>query len=255
MPVEKVTALIGQVTPAFLSANQSDHAGLRRYLLTLTEGIALITFPATIGMALVTKDFVSLVLGERWSGVVAPLEVLAFYGSVRSVSALLGSLLTVLRETRFLMWTNVMAAILMPTAFYFGSRWGPVGIAWGWIVAYPLVAGPLYVKTFRRIGMSARQYLKALRPALDASLAMVVAVGVLKWMITPAWTLYTRFAIEVSGGAAVYLIVLLALHGDRWRSFLRLYRSRRASNGPPPLGATDDQGPPTAAAGPAELPR
>jgi O-antigen/teichoic acid export membrane protein len=230
LPVEKVTALVGQVTPAFFSANQSDHGGLRRYLQTLTEGIALLTFPATIGLGLLAPEFVALVLGKRWSGVVAPLEVLAFYGSIRSVSALLGSLLTALRETQFLMWNNVAAAVLMPTAFYLGSRWGPSGIAWSWIVAYPLVALPLYVKTFRKIGMPVRKYLGAIRPALDGSLAMILAVSVLKWAIPPAWPLYVRFALEVTGGAAAYLIVLSVLHGDRLRSFLSLYRRNRANS-------------------------
>ena len=232
LPVEKVTGLVGQVTPAFFSANQSDVGGLQRYLLTLTEGIALITFPVTIGLGLLAPEFVALVLGERWSGVVAPLEVLAFYGSIRSVSALLGPLLTALRETRFLMWINVTAAVLMPIAFYLGSRWGPAGIAWGWIVAYPLVALPLYVRTFRKIGMSVQKYLGAIRPALDGSLAMILAVSMLKWTIPPAWPLYVRFAVEVTGGAAAYLIVLSVLHGDRLRSFLSLYRRNRASNSP-----------------------
>jgi O-antigen/teichoic acid export membrane protein len=232
LPVEKVTGLVGQVTPAFFSANQADLGGLRRYLLTLTEGIALITFPVTIGLGLLAPDFVSLALGERWSGVVAPLQVLAFYGSIRSVSALLGPLLTAMRETRFLMWINVVAVILMPSAFYFGSRWGPAGIAWGWIFAYPLVALPLYVRTFRRIGMSVPKYLVALRPALDGSLSMVLAVNVLKWTIPAGWPLYIRFAMEVTGGAAAYLIVLAALHGDRLRSFVSLYRHRAASNTP-----------------------
>ena len=235
LPVEKVTALVGQVTPAVFSANQADLGGLQRYLLTLTEGIALVTFPVTIGLGLLAPEFVALVLGERWSGVAAPLEVLAFYGSIRSVSALLGPLLTAMRETRFLMWINVTAVVLMPTAFYFGSRWGPVGIAWGWILAYPLVALPLYVRTFRKVGVSVRRYLVALRPALDASLAMILGVGVLKWAVTPAWPLYVRFAIEVTGGAAVYLIVLSVLHGERLRSFLSFYRRGRASNTPPTI--------------------
>jgi PST family polysaccharide transporter len=232
LPVEKVTALVGQVTPAFFSANQSDPGGLQRYLLTLTEGIALITFPAAVGLGLLAPEFVALVLGERWSGVVAPLEVLAFYGSIRSVSALLGPLLTALRETRFLMWINIMAAVLMPVVFYFGSRWGAAGIAWGWVVAYPLVVLPLYVKTFRKIGMPVRKYLSAIRPALNGSLGMILVVSVLKWAIPPGWPLYARFAMEVTVGAAVYLTVLSVLHGDRLRSFLSLYRRIRASSTP-----------------------
>ena len=235
LPVEKVTALVGQVTPAFFSANQLDLGGLRRYLQTLTEGVSLVTFPATIGMGLLAPEFVALILGKRWSGVVAPLEVLAFYGSIRSVSALLGPLLTALRETRFLMWTNVAATVLMPVAFYVGSLWGPSGIAWGWVVGYPFVVLPLYVRTFRKIGMPIRSYLVAIRPALDGSLAMIVAVGVLKWAI-PAWALYVRFGLEVAAGAAAYLIVLSVLHAERLRSFLSLYRHIRASDNATAIG-------------------
>jgi O-antigen/teichoic acid export membrane protein len=231
LPVEKVTALVGQVTPAFFSAHQSDYGGLCRYLRTLTEAVSLVTFPATIGLGLVAPELVTLVLGTRWSGVIAPLEVLAFYGSVRSVAALLGPLLTALRETRFLMWNNLAGVVIMPTAFYFGSKWGLSGIAWGWIVGYPFIALPLFIRAFRRIGMSPAAYFAAIRPALNGSLAMVVAIELLRWATPLTWPLYVRFGLELSMGAAAYLIVLSVLHADRMRSFLSLYRRMRGSDG------------------------
>jgi O-antigen/teichoic acid export membrane protein len=231
LPIEKVTALVGQVTPAFFSANQSDHSGLCRYLRTLTEAVSLVTFPATIGLGLVAPELVTLALGTRWSGVIAPLEILAFYGAVRSVAALLGPLLTALRETRFLMWNNLAGVVIMPAAFYFGSKWGLSGIAWGWIVGYPFIALPLYLRAFRKIGMSPRAYFAAMRPALNGSLAMIVAIEVLRWTIPLTWPLYVRFGLELIGGGAAYLIVLWVLHADRLRSFLVLYRRIRASNG------------------------
>src|SRR2546425_8629430 len=64
VPIEKITSLVGQVTPAVFSAVQRDHAALRRYLLRVTEGLALITFPASLGLALVAPDFVLLTLGR-----------------------------------------------------------------------------------------------------------------------------------------------------------------------------------------------
>jgi teichuronic acid exporter len=230
LPVEKVTALVGQVTPAFFSANQTDFNALRRYLLSLTEAVSLVAFPATIGLGLVAPEFVALFLGNRWSDAVAPLEVLAFYGSIRTVSALLGPLLTALRETRLLMWTNIAAAVLMPLLFYVGSRWGPSGIACGWIIGYPLIALPLYRKASNRVGMPFRRYFFAIRPALDASLGMIFAVVALKLIIPVAWPLYLRFGIEVVVGAAAYFVVLFILHIDRLRSFIDFYRRLRDSN-------------------------
>ncbi len=175
-------------------------------------------------------EFIGLFLGSRWSGAVAPLEILAFYGSIRSVSALLGPLLTALRETRLVMWTHIAAAVFMPLLFYVGSRWGPLGIACGWIVGYPFIVLPLYRKAFRRVGMPLRNYFIAIRPALDASLAMILAVGALKLVIPVVWPLYLRLGIEVVAGATAYLIALLVLHIDRLRGFIDFYRRLRASN-------------------------
>jgi hypothetical protein len=137
------------------------------------------------------------------------------------------------------MWINVMAVAIMPATFYVGSRWGASGIAWGWVSAYPLVALPLYVRAFRRIGMPIRTYFGAIRPALQGSLAMIVAVSVLKWATPPTWPLYARFAMEVAGGGGAYLIVLLVLHADRMRAFVRLCRSLRS---PRPAVSSADSG-------------
>jgi PST family polysaccharide transporter len=230
LPVEKVTALVAQVTPAFFSANQSDPTGLRRYLQNLTAALSLVTIPTTVGLALVAPEFVAVVLGPRWVGVVAPLQVLALYASVRSLSALLGPLLTALRETRFVMKINLAAAVIMPTAFYLGSRWGPAGIAWGWIVAYPLVVLPLYVRTFRKIDMPVSTYWRAVRPAVDGSLAMMLAVCAFKWAMPSAWPSYVRLGVEITAGATMYLITLSSLHRARLHSFLDLYRRLRAAD-------------------------
>jgi hypothetical protein len=128
------------------------------------------------------------------------------------------------------MWTNIAAAVLMPLLFYVGSRWGPSGIACGWIIGYPLIALPLYRKASNRVGMPFRRYFFAIRPALDASLGMIFAVVALKLIIPVAWPLYLRFGIEVVVGAAAYFVVLFILHIDRLRSFIDFYRRLRDSN-------------------------
>jgi O-antigen/teichoic acid export membrane protein len=228
LPVEKVTALVTNVTPVFFAARQSDYEGLNRYLRNLTEALSLATFPATVGLGLVAPELISLVLGKSWSGVIAPLEVLAFFGCARSISALLGPLLTAMGETRIMMWNNLAAAILMPIAFYVGSRWGPVGIACGWIIGYPFVALPLYRRTFRRLGMSPRTYFGTILPAVNGCLVMIAVVTVLRWTMPPTWPLWARLATEISVGGAAYLIALLVLHADRVRSFITVYRRLRA---------------------------
>jgi PST family polysaccharide transporter len=103
MTVEKITAVVGRVTPAFFCTVQNDLAALRRYLLLITEGLALVTFPACIGLALVASDFVSLALGERWTAAILPVQLLAIVATLRSVQPLIAQVLFAIGKSRLAM--------------------------------------------------------------------------------------------------------------------------------------------------------
>ena len=219
----KVTDLVSKVTPAFFSAVQDDRAALRRYLLTLTEGIALLTFPATVGMALVAEDFVALALGDQWMGAVAPLQILAVYAGIRSIAPLLNQVLVVVGEERFAMWNTLGAAVLMPIAFWIGSRWGGAGIAVGWLMVHPLILAWALRRVFYKIELPLSQYLAALWPSLSGSLAMVAAVVAVQG-ISADWPLALRLGSQVVAGALTYGGVLFLLHRNRLREAKRLLR-------------------------------
>jgi len=227
VPMEKLTTLVTTTIPTYFAAVQNDPAALRRYLRTLTETLALTTFPATIGLALVARDLIPFALGHKWDGVIVPLEILCVYVTLRSIVALLGKLLTAVGNPRFVMWDDLAALVILPTGFYIGSRWGTQGIAWGWVVAYPLVALPLYWKTLRTIAMPVGDYIKALRPALHGTLAMVLAVSLLKWAMLPKAPLWLRLASEIATGAAAYVFTLLLLHRERMSTFLEALNKLR----------------------------
>jgi PST family polysaccharide transporter len=229
VPLEKLTSLVTTVLPSYLAAAQKEPAALRRYLRTLTETLALATFPATIGLALVASELVPLIMGPKWAPVVLPLEILAVYTTFRSIVALLPKVLTAVGNPRFVMWNDLRALLILPTAFYIGSRWGIAGIAWGWVAAYPLVAFPLYWKTFRTLEMNPRQYIRGLRPALDGVVMMTLAVGVLKWSLSPRLPIIPRLLLEIATGAIIYTSTLLLLHRDRILTFVRVAKDARTA--------------------------
>jgi len=224
IPVDKVTALIGQVTPAFFAAVQDDNAALRRYLLSLTEALALITFPAACGLGLVAEDLVLVTMGERWRGVILPLRLLAIYASFRSIVPLVSQVLFATGESRLARKNGIFAAIVMPAAFYGGSHWGTAGIATAWVAAYPFITLFPYRRLFRRIDLPVRQYLKATWPALSGAMIMVAAVCAIKLSPTSSWPLHFRFGLEVLVGAGAYGTTLFLLHRDRLKFFYQLFR-------------------------------
>jgi PST family polysaccharide transporter len=207
------------------AAVQKDTAALRRYFLSLTEGFSLIIFPATVGIALVAEEFVLLVLGDKWAGVVPPLQVLAFYAAFRAIQTLPPQILFVTGGSRLGMWNALGVAIVLPVTFYLLSGWGTQGIALAWLIVHPLAATQTNWFVFKKIDVTVGQYLAALRPAMIGCLCMLAAVIVVKQAMPQGWPLGMRFAVEVGTGAAVYALTALSIHGERVRSFLRVIRT------------------------------
>jgi PST family polysaccharide transporter len=234
VPVEKIASLVNQVTPAVFSAVQKDHAAIRRYLLRLTEGLALITLPACLGMALVAPDFVPLVLGDHWRGAIAPLQLLALSAGLRAFTPLLSQVLMVLGETRPLMHYGVACAVVLPTGFYLlASRWGTVGLALVWVFVFPLFVLPVYRRVSRTIGLSNREYLRALWPAASASLFMAATVLAVQVSVGEHVSRALSFSAQVIAGVVVYGLTCVTLHGERLAAFARALRQARLQ---PPAG-------------------
>ena len=229
LPVEKVTALIGGVAFPVFTAVQHEPAELRRYLVRLTEGLALITFPAGLGMALVAPEFVLTFLGAKWTGAIVPLQLLALAVCVRSVAPLLPHVLNAIGDARFTMYNAVVSAAIMPVAFYLmATRSGTIGIALVWLLVYPFPTLMLYWRVFRRIELPASQYLGALWPALSSSLIMVGVVLGVRAAIPVRWSNAIVFSVEVALGAVSYLCMVLIFHRGRITAFLTMLRRGRS---------------------------
>jgi PST family polysaccharide transporter len=230
LPVERLTDLVTRVTPAVFSSVQEDLDSLRRYFGNLTQGISLVTFPAALGLALVSREFVTLALGKKWESAILPLTFLALFASLRSIMTLPPQVLLVVRESGFVMWCNVVSFVVLTAAFVVGSKWGITGIACAWAVVFPFISIVLSWRTLTKIDMTVREYLERLKPALNGSITMAAAVVAVKWVIPTTRPLYFRFACEVTAGALVYFLTLWMLHRARLRGFLQLIKSIRRNS-------------------------
>jgi PST family polysaccharide transporter len=222
MPVEKVSAVVGRVTPSILSAVRGDKREVRRYIGLVTEGIATVAFPLAIGLGLMAEDVVMLLFGEKWRMAIVPLQVLALYASVRSVATVIPTVAQMVGLSRPLLKNTLLGAVVLPLGFLAGSRWGAGGIALAWVAIYPLVIFPLYRVVLREVEMNWGEYLRPLWPAASCTAIMAAAVIFLKVLCTGSpLPLWLRSSLVVAGGVLAYVISFVTLHRGR----VRLIRS------------------------------
>lgn len=220
-PAEKTSLLLMRVTgPLF--ANVQDDVGLvRRYLSIMTEFLALTVFPLTLGLAAVAPEAVAAILGPKWAEAVAPLRWLAIFAGIRTLSTLMGQVLTSLRFTRFTMWTSLVSFLLMPLSFYFASRWGPGAVAAAWILMSPVTVGPLLVKGLKATRMRYPDYLDLILPALAGSAILVVSALGIRILLPKSWPPAADLSLEVMAGGTTYCGVMWLLHRERMLRYVR----------------------------------
>jgi PST family polysaccharide transporter len=228
IPVDRVGPVVTGVSAPVLAAAQANKSELRRYLRLFTEGLAFMTFPTTLGLAVVADDFVMLVFGERWVATIGPLRVLAVVAAMRAITPVLSQVLIATDQTKKNMQFTVAGAIMIPAFLLVGTRWGITGVALGWLVGHPLAMGTVLLRhALRAAEMPFREYLAALAPAGISSLVMIACVLALRLLMPADWPLAGRFATEVAGGALAYGLVVLVMYRGRIPSLMRTFREMR----------------------------
>jgi PST family polysaccharide transporter len=228
IPVDRMASLVGRVIPSVFATIQQNAAAMRRYFLGISEGLAFIVLPVSFGLAVTADDFVLLVLGDHWREAIEPLRLLAFYGGVRSLATVMSPVLIATGHAKRDMQFTLIATVVLPPMFYFATRWGTTGVAAAWIVGLPVVSIPAFVFTLRMLHARASDYVKALWPALSASLVMT-AVVTLVHLVAVDWPLALRFLAEVLAGIATYGAMVFGFHRGRVDAFRRLLRDARGA--------------------------
>lgn len=231
IPVEKVSAVLSRVTTGVFASAQHDEPAIRRYLASLTEGLAILTFPVAAGLALVAREFVLVALGEKWAPAIVPMALLVAYSGFRSITVLFSQVLVATGRARRNLHFGILMALTLPVLFVIGAQWGTAGVALGWIVGFPLVFVPFTMRyTLNAIGMPWSEYLKSLWPAASSTLVMsgaVLAVGLALPDGDDTRTLLVRLIVMSAVGVLVYGAMLFGIHGSRVRAFRAFLKSVR----------------------------
>ena len=226
---QEISSVVIRVVPGVFSSVQDRRHELRRYYLILTELLAYLTLPVSFGLAVTADLVVRIVLGPQWDAVVVPLRLLCFYAAFYSCQVLNTHVMLWTGQFRANMWLSVLPAALLPLAFYVGAQRGLEGVAWSWVIAFPLVNVPAFVISFRTIRIGIGAWVNAIRPALSGCLAMYGAVLALRGVLPEAMPASAQAACSVATGGLVYAAVLWWFFRDRVLTvmdFLRVVRSR-----------------------------
>jgi O-antigen/teichoic acid export membrane protein len=141
-------------------------------------------------------------------------RVLAIFGLLHSLDALLPPVLFARYRPAFLFWCTGALLLVMPVAFWAGAlSAGALGVAFAWVIVYPVIAAWMAREALREIDTDWHALWTELEPMTVASLLMAAGVLAVQLAIagTEPFAVCARAGLSVAVGAAIYAAAL------RWR--------------------------------------
>jgi O-antigen/teichoic acid export membrane protein len=215
VPFSRVAGPLTEVLfPAF-SRIQHDRERMTAVWVRAIRLVASFSVPALLGLVVVAPDFVSVVLGAKWSHATVLIQILAWVGLLQSLQTLNPNILQALDKTNTLLRYTIVFFALHLTAFIVGLQWGVVGVAVGYLVS-SLVVEPLFaLVTTRALKVSPLVLVRGLFGVFQAAAVMVVVVfATRELLLTAGVGAPLRLVATVAVGIAVYVPCWMWRAGD-----------------------------------------
>lgn len=213
LPSSQITTLATNVAAPLFSKLQERRDELNSFLLHFTRGVAYVTYPALMGMLVVSRELIPVILGPKWNDVLIPFAALCLMGLIKSIDPLLSQVLISTGHAKKLSYYTLMCGIVLSVSMIAGAFYGGLlGVSLVWVLVYPLLSVKLLHDTCKVTGLKMSAYYMAILPVLAGALFMAGGVLLIRAaMLQLNVSTLAVLAAEIAGGAAVYLLWVVYL--------------------------------------------
>jgi PST family polysaccharide transporter len=220
MPLTQITDVVSRVMFPALSRLQDEKVRVKSIYLRAIAMIALVTFPLMLGLFVVADHFILAVYGTAWAGVIPILRIFCVLGMAQSVSSTVGWIYQSQGRTDWMFWWGTLCALLSIGAMVLGVRLGSTMAVAACLTAMGLLlTSPSFSIPGKLIGMTLRDVAQSTWSVLACATAMALSVWLLGLLLPHSWSDWTHLGVEVSFGAAIYLVLVRLCQLAPYREF------------------------------------
>jgi len=226
-PLQSITHVSSRALFPVLSQAQDQPETFAKLYGQTIGFVSLLTFPLMTGLWVCRSEFVAVVYGNKWLGLIELIAWLAPVGLLQSVLSTAGTVFMARNKTDWLMRVGVASAVLQVGAFLVGAHWGIVELVQLYLLANAVLFVPIMMITMHLAFSRPMAWLRPLLPAGGSSLVMACACLMVKFAFPPGMGKPLALAVLVAVGAAVYAAMLRIAFASAWQQLLNGLRRKR----------------------------
>ncbi len=217
---------LNDVAFAAYSQLKSEPGAVAGAFLKGVRLIMLIALPFCFGLAVTAEPLTLTVLGAKWIEAVPLIRLLAWAMAFMTLQLLFQPATNALGQARITLRVAMTGAVIMPLCFLAGIQFGIMGLAWAWLLGFPLYFAVAAAISLPVIGARPAALARAVTPGLLAASTMAAAVAGLDFLLPPMGPA-ARLAALVLFGATAYCGLLIAFARPLVEDVLTLVLRRR----------------------------
>lgn len=217
------SGIIAQVSqPIFVQAEKSSTDPITIFRKLLRFAVFL-SFPAMLGLALISKEFILIIGGEKWRPVIPIMQLLCIWGALIPVWRLYSDLLISKGKSNYYLNVNVIVGTFQIILVYLMY---PHGIYWMIIVYILLYMIGLLIYHYlasRTIGLRFYQVVKDVLPYL---LVTAFVIATTYFITLPINNIYINIIAKILIAVALYSFIMMKTKSVMFKESVEFLRKQ-----------------------------
>lgn len=215
-----VNNMLGGIAQPIFAKTDKDKIRQKQIFRKLLRFTAFVSFPTMFGLASVAKEFIVILLGEKWLESSLLLQLLCIMGAFSPISGLFSNLIVARGHSSINMWSNIGLCIIQLLVVLFSGAYGIermiqvyVCINVGWLLVW-------YYYAHHEINIRLIEIIKDMFPYLIISL---VLIGIAQIVSESMDNIYIRFAFKALSVCMGYCLILWLLRSTIFYEAVRFF--------------------------------
>ena len=199
-PRKRVGDMINSVLLATYARIQDDDERMNNALRTVMSTVALITFPLMTTLYFIAPALIKLLYGEKWLGVVAPLQIMTISGLIESVTMVFYPAFIARGLVKHRTRVHFVVTVVLGITLFFTARISIEMVAWTIVLVSALGFVLNSTEYMRNTSWRWRDTFKSIFPA-----------AVLTGLIIPGCLMAGRLAAQWFSNDSIYMLMVYSI--------------------------------------------
>lgn len=200
-----ISGMMAQVAQPVFASLQAEEERQLKVLRKMVRFTSFLTFPAMLGLALVSKEFIVLLLSTKWLASVPILQILCISGAFLPLYQSLQNLIVSHGRSDLFMWTNIVQILLQIGTILLFAHYGILVM----VAAYSAFLA-LWTLIWHRLTQKLLDYklLDFLKDTLPFLFAALTAIAIAYVVASAVGNLLLSFIIKVLVAIIIYVTIM-----------------------------------------------